>query len=347
FEKYKKIFEKALLSAQSAGIITLADGKTIVNNTTSEQKKKGKTSSTGTTTSSVSTSTSGFTCPPAEITSFSPVVGNDTTPVTVSGKYFKDVISIELLGQTIDSKDITIFPSGTSLRFTPKRPVNPNVTTGKITLKTKDNQTLSSGTFKYDVNTSGNAAQPNPTQVPVPTPTIANSDKAAFDDARLGISARYVLSVALRNGTIAGRFGITLPLQNQHPATIYLLSKSGVKIKIANFTINNNTEVPANGGNFASKVDNWSLILDEAMQGDDNLVYFYVDVPDVGNKYSTVYSYLPYSCPGEGYDSEQIIDVQEYQDIRKNPCCACYPNGTNGKKRIIDGKQCNESSSNC
>lgn len=377
FEKYKKIFDKALKSAQDAGVITLQEGKvSSVNSELSacqkclaECKKQGngdrycnsqckdickntKTTSTttGTSTSTTNpTTTATIACPPPTDVVFSPIIGSNETRITVTGNSLDNIISIQLLGETIPLKDITIIPGGKELTFFPKTPTNTSITSSTIILKTQNGQTVTTGTFRYSPTSTGNAAQPNVTtqQTPSPSP-VPNNDKFAFEECRVRINGNYVLNIRLNGNTITGSFGITLPLQNQHPATVYLLAKTGTKIKIADFTIANNNATPPNRGSFTSNPDNmWQIVLEEAMSGEDNLLTFYVDVPDVNLKFPYTASFLTYSCPGEGYDNPQIIDVDEYKDIRQNPCCACYPNGTGGRRRIIDGKQCNETSNPC
>ena len=151
-----------------------------------------------------------------------------------------------------------------------------------------------------------------------------------------------------KDGVLKGRwFESEGSLQSNHNATLYILNKSGVKVKVADFVINNASGTPPNAGDFVSSVDRWEQILSLVAEGDKQLVYFTVEIPDLQLKLTYSFSFMGFDCPTSGYVFGDVISIDDYETILENPCCACYANGTGGRRRIVLGKECNQTSNPC
>jgi len=350
FKSYDATFDAALKSAQNVKIVTVSQAQQ-ASSTNKQSTPSPSGTPTVTRTPSVSTPFGPLAnvCDPPGITNFSPVVGNSNSVITVNGRNLQSILYVEVLGVKILPKDLTVLPDGKQFKFTLPSPNNPSNPISTIQVSTSNGFVNSTGQIKFDVNAnSGSAAAPPPTQLPLPSPTPpASSDKSMIAYA-YSVSKSFLNFQTYKDGKLKGRwFESEGPLQQNHNATLYLLNKNGVKAKVADFVINNASGTPPNAGDFVSSVDRWEQALSSLAESDKQLVYFTVEIPDLQLKLTYNFSFMGFDCPTSGYVFGDVISVDEYEDILENPCCACYADGTGGRKRIVLGKECNQTSNPC
>ena len=56
---------------------------------------------------------------------------------------------------------------------------------------------------------------------------------------------------------------------------------------------------------------------------------------------------MPLDCPGEGFTYRQIIDVGDWDAIKDDICCNCFPNPYTGMEIVWDGKPCSKNGTKC
>jgi hypothetical protein len=176
------------------------------------------------------------------------------------------------------------------------------------------------------------------------TQTIKNPDETIFSNSAALVNYRFQIDYS--GDKLAGTFGILSGdaiLTKEYDAKVKLAQGN---VDIATFKIKPDANGKPNFGEFISDSGGWKSTLSEAANnGDFNSVTFVVEVPEFKIKFTsdrTTYSIARFDCPGEDMKSDDIVDYNDFKDIIEsdNPCALCYPNGTGGKKRIINGYLC-------
>jgi len=150
FKQVKDTLYEALSSAVDAGLTNVDKSielKTSIKNTESRGKTPGVTP-----TPSPIPPNLGFTCPPALINSFSPIIGNSGTIIQINGRNFDTVKSIKVINKDVELKDIVIFNSET-LRFPLPEvqiPEGQLVAVGKIFITTDYGTSESTSNFTFN-----------------------------------------------------------------------------------------------------------------------------------------------------------------------------------------------------
>jgi hypothetical protein len=142
FKQTEDTFFKALSSAVRVGLIN-PDGSGDLKETIKNDNKNP----TVTPTPSLSQ-----TCPPPSLKSFAPEDGYTGTIIQLNGENFESIKSIEVSGQKVDMKTLTVFNKNT-LRFTLPSitiPLNQEVVVGKISITTEFGTSESSLNFTFN-----------------------------------------------------------------------------------------------------------------------------------------------------------------------------------------------------
>ena len=142
FKQTEDTFFKALSSAVRVGLIN-PDGSVDLKETIKNDNKNP----TVTPTPSLSQ-----TCPPPSLKSFAPEDGYTGTIIQLNGENFESIKSIEVSGQKVDMKTLTVFNKNT-LRFTLPSitiPLNQEVVVGKISITTEFGTSESSLNFTFN-----------------------------------------------------------------------------------------------------------------------------------------------------------------------------------------------------
>ena len=191
--------------------------------------------------------------------------------------------------------------------------------------------------------------------VPTPTPSSTNQVPQSSDDILLsnlqitGGGTLLRIGYGTTTDNLTGLFRIATNLSQSYPARIYILGSGLVgNVTISNFTLSAGTTVSE--GNFTSTLNGARLALrDITMNKPDYSVIFMVSVTTPTRTYNFpfVRSIIPYDCPDYGYKPFDIIDLNDMQIILQNPCCECFPNGTNGSRIILEGTTCDLTGANC
>jgi hypothetical protein len=191
--------------------------------------------------------------------------------------------------------------------------------------------------------------------VPSPTPSSTNQVPQSSDDILLnnlqitGGGTLLRIGYGTTTDNLTGLFRIATNLSQSYPARIYIVGSGLVgDLTISNFTLSAGTTVSE--GNFTSALNGARLALrDITRNKPDYSVIFMVSVTTPTRTYNFpfVRSIIPYDCPDYGYKPFDIIDLNDMQIILQNPCCECFPNGTNGSRIILEGTTCDLTGANC
>ena len=195
--------------------------------------------------------------------------------------------------------------------------------------------------------TDANSAQPTAAAPPGSTGT----DESIYENAML--LGNYNLTVSYSGTKLKGRFfiyGNNDLLKEEYDAKIQLSAgPMGGMLDIAAFKLGGPTSDKPGSGNFESTKDGWKETLSFAKDKSTSTVDFKVIIPKFP-KLSFWFrkAIIPYDCPDEDYKMDDIISVHDYENIKKNPCCACYGDPyTASKPVIIDGKECPLAGTTC
>ena len=209
----------------------------------------------------------------------------------------------------------------------------------------------------------------NPIPSQTPSPSTSSSKPITNDDVILSNAELLQTSFILRIGYLGplpstdfldGTF--TLPLLSQeYPAKLTVVANGLLNgIPVADFTVSPNTTNTR--GEFKSKNNGWKDVLSEISTNSEYYsVYFVVSVttPKQTYKFTSVFSIIPFDCPKLDYRRDDIIDVPDMEIILDNPCCECYPNGTNSNRPFklpklkstnpytLESVECKITGSNC
>jgi hypothetical protein len=69
-------------------------------------------------------------------------------------------------------------------------------------------------------------------------------------------------------------------------------------------------------------------------------VIFQIEVLDLKYKFYEDRAIAQFECPEEDISIGDIVSSSDWNYILKDPCCACWPNGTGNKDIIINGVKC-------
>jgi hypothetical protein len=224
------------------------------------------------------------------------------------------------------------------------------VTTANVPIQVKGGygNTTSNVEFKYlpqkNIIPNSNTSLANNNFVSNTPPQKTNTDVTIFSNSIL--LNQYLFQISLTpDNKISGSLGITSgSLSKAYNATLYVSSfekGSSAKIKVANFTING-SDSGANFslGKFTSTTNDWRSDLN-ILAGNQRFLLFTIVIDQyLQYTYTTIQASLQYSCPALGINYLDLIDFGDYEVIDENPCKVCYPNGTSGKKIIINGNTC-------
>jgi hypothetical protein len=208
--------------------------------------------------------------------------------------------------------------------------------------------TPSNAVFQFGVGP--NTGNPVPTPTPSATTVIPQSsdDTILNNNAILGttnLSIRYGSPL----GTLTGTFTITGQLSQSYPARIYVAQTGTVgAMTIANFTLTPSQVVSS--GQYTSTTDGWKTVLSRLVANQPNfsvVIKVSVTTPAKEHIFTFVRSVIPLECPALGFETDEIISVQDMQTILQDPCCECFPTGTNGANIILYGITCDLTGSNC
>jgi hypothetical protein len=215
-----------------------------------------------------------------------------------------------------------------------------------------DNQTA---TTTKTLDQGANAAKTIDANSAKPTadapPASTGTDEEIYKQAQT--SGKYNLAITYSGTKLKGRFFIVGNedlLKEEYDAKIQLSAGStGGMSDVATFKLGNSGSDKPGSGNFESSTDGWKQILSEASDNSTNTVAFKVIIPKFPNLAFWVRkAIIPYDCPDEDHKAYDIISEHDYEDIKKNPCCACYGDPyTASKPVIIDGKECPLAGTTC
>lgn len=163
------------------------------------------------------------------------------------------------------------------------------------------------------------------------------------------ISNSYLLSEtyfsAYYDGTkIKGGFGITSnghqSLSKDLKARLYV-SYNSTKLEVCSFTIGGINSKKPGYGEFLSIKDGWKEALSLLSDNKDRLVIFSIVIEGY-DKYIFKFGRCvsPFDCPDLDIKMDDIISMEDWDDIVKNPCKTCYPNGYSSGSIILNGQAC-------
>jgi hypothetical protein len=208
---------------------------------------------------------------------------------------------------------------------------------------------------KPELDQGKNAEQANDANSAKPTadapPASTGTDEGIYENAML--LGNYNLNISYSGTKLKGRFfiyGNNDLLKEEYDAKIQLSAgPMGGMLDIAAFKLGGDTSDKPGSGNFESTKDGWKETLSFAKDKSTSTVDFKVIIP----KFPKLIFWfrkaiIPYDCPDEDYKMDDIISVHDYENIKKNPCCACYGDPyTASKPVIIDGKECPLAGTTC
>jgi hypothetical protein len=217
--------------------------------------------------------------------------------------------------------------------------------------------TSSSYTFEVAVGTIGSlnavidkiSGGTTATTATTTTSTTAG-DEVIFDNASLLHNyALFNLKIG-SDDKLTGRFAITSEydlLKADHAAKLSVMTEMGPLVELASFTIDGTYKENKilGGGNFTTKNGNMRSVIDLAKKRLDNgtnYIPFVVTIPEFPNLrfFDGSRGLAEFDCPDEDIKFYDIIKVREMETILRNYCKNCYPNGTGGKKIIVNGVSC-------
>lgn len=273
---------------------------------------------------------------------------SETQNIFLSASY---AIAVDLLNNvTPPIKTIFLLP----------RPLpNPTINQGSIITATPPclTPTPSGVTVQGVGNNTG-----NPLPSPTPSTSIqiaSSSDDVILSNALLLNSYNLKIDYGVSN-SLVGTFNVLSPLSQSYPAEISISSQQLLrKISISTFTMSPESNVTA--GKFNSANDAWKTTLSRLSTNTQYYsILFVVSITTPKQTYDflSYFSILPFDCPNLTYKAYDIISVEDMQIILENPCCECYPLGTDGKKitltklistnpYTLQNTECNITGSNC
>ena len=275
----------------------------------------------------------------------------ETQNITLSASYAK---AVDLLNN--------VTPPIKTIQLPPRPVPNPTTNLGNIVTATPPCPTPSVSTVFVQGQGSGTG---NPSPPPTPSPSTSSPIPSTNDDAILSNAELLQSSFNLRvdydtEGYLVGTFALPI-LSQEYPVKLTVVASGLIGgILVADFTISPNTTNTR--GNFKSKNDGWKQALSQISTNTEYYsVYFVANVttPKQSYRFTTVFSIIPFNCPEFDYKADDIIDVPDMQIILDNPCCECYPNGTNSSRPFrlpklkstnpytLESVECKITGSNC
>jgi WD40 repeat protein len=176
--------------------------------------------------------------------------------------------------------------------------------------------------------------------------TVNNStdpDDTLFSNSL--VFGNFIFTIGYSGTKLKGRFGIVsaAKLTKEYDAKVSLITASG-NIDIATFKIGKE-----NYGDYLSVNDGWRTALMTASETDlspstsntkKSNVIFQIEVLDLKYKFYEDRAIAQFECPEEDISIGDIVSSSDWNYILKDPCCACWPNGTGNKDIIINGVKC-------
>jgi len=200
----------------------------------------------------------------------------------------------------------------------------------------------------YNPASGNNTNQTPPATTPAPStaPPTTSGDKGILE-ASLVFNTYFFKNLKINsNGSLSGDFVILSNgniLSQSYPAKLYLPGQMDL-VEIATFTMNTNKD---NTGSFITSANVIEAI--ELVQNDNTYQNAFIvkinafsDLKFIRNKVI-----MPLDCPGEGFTYRQIIDVGDWDAIKDDICCNCFPNPYTGMEIVWDGKPCSKNGTKC
>jgi len=250
---------------------------------------------------------------------------------------------------------------GTYISSSPSKDGNKPVTNSDATTLTAANLPGGSSSVEQAVNqveqnnvANGAGEATEAGAASLTTQTQTDNDETLINESLN--SGAWNLKIELQgtgsNSTLVGQFWVSdkTPLTKEYDAKVQYWRPSGA-IDIATFKLKPDNNGNVNLGEFISDKADWGMGLYESSNKDDyNSAVFKVVIPaftgkEFINSDKTKYSIAPFDCPTEfAEDAIKRFDLVNYNRwkniIDNNPCKQCYPNGTNGKKIVINNVEC-------
>jgi len=160
------------------------------------------------------------------------------------------------------------------------------------------------------------------------TQTQVSNDEAIFNNA--AVKDSYRLNIEYEGTKLKGSFAIggEAVLSENYDAKLMLSTGMG-NIDICRFTINGeegDSGLP-NYGEFISDKDGWKEALIQAANPKNSSVCFKVYLEKVQKQFFECKAIAKFDCPYYELKYGDITELQDWEDILENPCCACYPDG--------------------
>jgi hypothetical protein len=208
--------------------------------------------------------------------------------------------------------------------------------------------TPSNAVFQFGVGP--NTGNPVPTPTPSTTRIIPQStDDTILNNAAILGTSNLSIRYGSPSGTLTGTFTVTGQLSQSYPARIYIAQTGTVgSLTIDDFTLSPNQVVSS--GQYTSTTDGWKTVLSRLVSNQPNysiVIRVSVTTPAKEHIFTFVRSVIPLACPALNIEQDEIISVQDMQTILLDPCCECYPTGTNGFNVILYGNTCSPTGAGC
>ena len=200
----------------------------------------------------------------------------------------------------------------------------------------------------YNPTSGNNTNQTPPATTPAPTtiPPTTSGDKGVLEDS-LVLNTYFFNNLKINsNGSLSGDFVILSNgniLSQSYPAKLYLPGQMDL-VEIATFTMNTNQN---NTGSFITNANIIEAI--DLVRNRDSYENAFIVVINAFSNLRFVRNkvIMPLDCPGEGFTYRQIIDVGDWDAIKDDICCNCYPNPYTGMQIVWDGKSCSKNGTTC
>jgi hypothetical protein len=200
----------------------------------------------------------------------------------------------------------------------------------------------------YNPATGNNTNQTPPANPPVSStvPQTTSGDKSILETS-YALGNYFFRNLKINsNGSLSGDFVVLSDgniLSQSYPAKLYLPGQMTL-VEIASFTFNENKN---NTGSFitnAKAIDAIELVRNDKTYKSTFIVKInaFSDIAFVRSKVV-----MPLDCPGEGFTYRQIISVGDWDEIKDDICCNCYPNPYTGMEIVWDGKPCSKNGTKC
>ena len=201
---------------------------------------------------------------------------------------------------------------------------------------------------EYNPASGNNTNQTPPATTPAPTtiPPTTSGDKGVLEDS-LVLNTYFFNNLKINsNGSLSGDFVIISNgniLSQSYPAKLYLPGQMDL-VEIATFTMNTNQN---NTGSFITNANIIEAI--DLVRNRDSYENAFIVVINAFSNLRFVRNkvIMPLDCPGEGFTYRQIIDVGDWDAIKDDICCNCYPNPYTGMQIVWDGKSCSKNGTTC